>query len=452
MAGPICLRTCRLTVAALVLVAMGVAPASAQEPRFILPALGEEEAAPRRFPDVPFSPLTPREPTGDVQESPVKTAAYTAPAGKTSIENERIKHAVASAGSFEAEIKQAACLACGSGRLNGCGDGNGCSACGSGPRPRCAPGHDPGCRACPSCTDCVDRFFSGLYECLCCPDPCYDPRWIPLADAAFHVPAARPKTQVRFRWNAGLNVTLPDRAEFFWARADGNGGGPRPAAGALLASNRIRYNDGLLYFEGAADRIGLIVETPYRSMDPVGVPHAAGFGDLRVGVKTLLFDCELLQVAAQFMTFVPTGNESKGLGVGHVSLEPSLLLGLKLANKTYLQTQVAEWIPVDGDNAYAGAILHTHTSLNQMIYRHGRGDVTVIATAEFNTWSFQDGAYTDPVFGSFQRAGGAAYWTLGPGLRIFLCDRCDIGFAASFAINTPNFAEQLYTTEFRLRF
>src|SRR6185369_13250757 len=97
-----------------------------------------------------------------------------------------------------------------------------------------------------------------------------------IADSAFYVDAVRPQTQTRLRWDSGVNVILPDRAEFFWARADGGGKGPKPPAG-LLAETRLKYNDLMLYTEAGAGMVGAFFETPYRSLDPDNVPHAAGF-------------------------------------------------------------------------------------------------------------------------------------------------------------------------------
>ena len=85
-------------------------------------------------------------------------------------------------------------------------------------RAPCVPGQKP-CCPCPSKT-----FFGAclceLYECICCPDPCYDPHWLPLADAAYFVDAARPQTQERIRWEDDVNLLFPDRSEYFWARAE----------------------------------------------------------------------------------------------------------------------------------------------------------------------------------------------------------------------------------------
>ncbi len=321
----------------------------------------------------------------------------------------------------------------------------GCATCnGAG----CVPGRQ-GCYPCNADTR-FGRICCALYECICCPDPCYEPRWLPIADAAFFVDAPRPATQMRVRWASVLRLGAPDRAEFFWARADGKGRGPKPVA-PFLGEKDVKYDDLRIYTEGATGAIGVFVETTYRALDPALAPHAGGFVDLVTGTKTLLYDCELLQLAFQFKTYIPTGNVVKGLGTGHVSLEPSVILGVKLAPNTYLQTQIAEWIPLGGDPDYQGSVLHYHVSLNQVLYRF-LPDVPLIGTAEFNGWSFQDGAYTDPVNGPFQKAGGDTYLTLGGGLRLVVCDKVDAGAAAAFGLGNHRVPNQEYRLEMRVRY
>ena len=84
----------------------------------------------------------------------------------------------------------------------------------------------------------VGRFFASLYECLCCPDPCYQPSWIPEANAGFFVDYARPQTLTRFRYDAMPHLEFPDRAEYWWARSMINhkgsfqGKGPKPPSSA----------------------------------------------------------------------------------------------------------------------------------------------------------------------------------------------------------------------------
>jgi hypothetical protein len=294
------------------------------------------------------------------------------------------------------------------------------------------------------------RFLCCLYQCLCCPDPCYEPRWIPIADSAFFVDSVRPQTQQRLRWDSAMHLPFPDRAEFFWARADGKGKGPSPPS-PFLGERRVNYNDLSLYTEGATGLLGVFVEMPYRSTNPELTPHHAGFADMNLGTKSLIFDCELIQVAFQFRTYLPMGNAGKGLGTGHVSLEPSLIVGIRLAEDTYLQSQFAEWIPLGGDPAYAGAVFHYHFSLNHVLCRI-LPDVPLIGTAELNGWGFQDGAFTDPVLGPFQRASSDWYVSAAVGLRLFVCDRIDVGVSACYALTDPSWAGQLYRSEFRWRF
>lgn len=350
------------------------------------------------------------------------------------------------------EIIRTGCSSCNSGLIGGLKSSGpldyGCTTCGGGDCANCVPGRQPCDPHLAEST--LGRFFGGLYNCLCCPDPCYEGKWSPLADSAFFTESARPVTQTRFRWASANNFILPDRNEFFWARADGNGKGPRPTA-PFLGERRLRYNDLVMVAEGGTGLVTVIAETTYRNMQPELAPHASGFADLVVGPKTLIFDCELLQIATMFKTYIPSGNFGKGLGTGHVSLEPSLLVGLKLSPTTYLQAQLSQWIPLGGDPAYSGGVLHYHASVNQEICRI-LPDVVLIGTGEFNGWSFQDGLYTDPVLGAGQKSSGYTYASLGGGMRLLICDKVDLGFGALFSVSRQHFARELFHTEFRLRF
>src|SRR5262249_44573415 len=158
-----------------------------------------------------------------------------------------------------------------------------------------------------------------------------------------------------------------------------------------------------------------------RANDRDNYPHGAGFGDMALGTKTLLCDCELMQFSMMMKTYLPLGNAFKGAGTGHLTLEPSLLFAVKLTDDCYIQGQFSEWIPIGGDPNYAGSVFHTHFSVNDVLYRFGP-DFPLVGTFETNTFSFQDGAYTDPVLGPYQSASKMTYVSLGPGLRLMFCD------------------------------
>jgi hypothetical protein len=327
------------------------------------------------------------------------------------------------------------------GPVEGLPIGGGCSSCGGA---TCVPGKTP-CYPCSYHTT-FGRFLCGVYECVCCPDPCYDPRWMPVTDSSFFTPAPRPITQQRFRWDSGMNLILPDRATYFWS--------PPPLGPALIGSPfranvNLNYNDLSVYTEIATNLISLFVEMPYRSMNSEQFGHVAGFGDINMGTKSLLYDCELFQVSLQMKTYILSGNFSKGLGTGHVSLEPSILFGLRISPDTYLQTQIGEWIPFT--TSYGGSILLANASLNQVLWRV-LPNVPLIGSWEVQTLSFQDGAYTDPYLGPWQKASGYTYVNAGPGLRLFVCDRMDFGVGSSFALTEKHFAQTLFRSEFRIRY
>ena len=121
-------------------------------------------------------------------------------------------------------VVQAGCASCSAGLLGQppteVGDIGGCASCG------CSSGCVPGRKPCDCCCDACDgpgRFLCGIYQCICCPDPCYDPCWVAGANNAFFVDGARPVNQTRIRWDAGFHYRFPDTSEFFWAKINGKG-------------------------------------------------------------------------------------------------------------------------------------------------------------------------------------------------------------------------------------
>jgi hypothetical protein len=287
-----------------------------------------------------------------------------------------------------------------------------------------------------------------VHDCLTYPDPCYEPRFVPAASAAFFTEPLRPVNQMRIGYDAVRDFRQPDRAEFFWARADGRGKGPAPINGRAVPA--LDYDRLLLITEAAAGKASIVVTTPYQSVEPVYGRGGSGFGDITIGAKSVLFDTELFQVGFLFNTHVLSGNFRKGLGTGHVSLEPSLLFGLKLTNDAYVQAQLSEWIPIGGDAQYQGSILHSHLALNYVVARIAP-DAPIVANVEVNTYSFQDGAFTGPDL-TAHPASGRTFVSLGPGLRTYVTNKFDIGFAASFAATNFALPQQFYRFEMRFRF
>nr|WP_020474798.1 transporter [Zavarzinella formosa] len=339
---------------------------------------------------------------------------------------------------MDSEVMQAGCASCNSFPPDFMPPRPGDDGCGGG----CVAGG--ACKPCTSDSWC-GRLYCCFYNALCCADPCYEPRWVAGANAALFLDSTRPQGMTRVRWDSGRGMMFPDRNEYFWARAGGGGKGPK------VVPNKLNYNDLSIYNEAGTERFSAFVVTPYRSYDGTPTGSGAGFGDVQLGTKSLLLDTEIVQISLQFTTFLPSASPKTGAGVGHVSLEPALLMSVKLHEDTYLQTQIGEWIPLGGDPSVSGALLDYRVSLNHVLCRPWE-ESQLIGTLEFTGVSFQDGAYTDPTTGLLVKSGGGNYFNLGPGVRWVISRSCDFGFGTQFAVTKDHFANQLYRTEMRFKF
>ncbi|PQO30796.1 hypothetical protein [Blastopirellula marina] len=309
---------------------------------------------------------------------------------------------------------------------------NGCSTCGE---CRCEPN---------TATTRVGRFLWLVQHAVCCTDPCYEPAWRPLEDSAFFINSARPQGTMRFRWDAGFGLSNPDRAEYFWAKP---GIGPSPT-GTYVPD--VDYMTLYQYTETGGKKFSATFEYKYMEVDPEGAPHGAGFGDMTIGTKTLLFDNGLFQVAFLMKTHMPAGRVSRGLGTGHVSLEPVVVVGIHVAAETYMQVEVGEWIPIAADPTYGGSLLHAGVSINQVL-GYPAPSSPLIGTLELDTWSFQAGAYTNSL-GVATSASGAMYAQTSLGLRWFICKNYDVGASFAGGVTNEHWADYLVRTDFRFRF
>jgi hypothetical protein len=358
---------------------------------------------------------------------------------------------------FDAAVAPAGCASCGGfhGSLDG-PQSYGSYLCNGA---QCVPGRAMCTPPCYPCNTLLGQFFTCLYEMICCPDPCYQPQWEPGANASLFADYARPRTVTRFRYDNLINITRPDRNQFFVQQV--HGGKNFKFGGVTYRSDpAANLQQIYLYQEAAGDFGSLWVEMPYRQFDPLFSPLTAGFSDLNFGLKSLLLDREVLQISFQFRTFVPTGDGGKGLGTQHVSLDPSFLASLKLTPSTYFQAQIGQWIPLSGTPNLAGGVLYWFLSLNQVLF-NVMPNSPLIATLEMDGWSFENGGYTQPIAvnavgkstKTIQGAGGGvSYFNIGPGLRWSICNRFDIGSAITFATTANHWGDPWYRFEMRWLF
>jgi hypothetical protein len=315
----------------------------------------------------------------------------------------------------------------------------------------CIPGRQP-CAPDKECNTIIGAFLNNMYQELCCPDPCYQPKWEPAAFASFFADYARPRTVTRIRYDNLENMEKPDRNQF-WIKSSSMMNFKNH-----LIIPKMRLQQVYLYQEIAAGNGSFFVEIPYRQINPNFMPSQSGFSDINFGIKSMFYDHELLQLSTQFRTYTPSGNFQNNLGTGNFALDPSIMGSLKLGSDTYFQAQFGNWIPLGGSKL-SGGIFYGLMSVNQVLW-YPRQDSPLIATLEMDFWAFENGGYTNAIntgrdhTGAAQvfEKGGVAYFNIGPGLRQSICNKLDVGGAITFATASPHWAQPWFRFEVRFLF
>lgn len=212
------------------------------------------------------------------------------------------------------------------------------------------------------------------------------------------------ESKVRIRFDTATGTTVPDRAEFLYAKCgcyrdllhtnpayDPSAPGPRPGA-----ANGVDYHQ--LYIEGEVafdSRVSVFGQIPVRWLEPTSFlpntggpfPSATGISDVRGGVKLGLSDAASpYNLTAKVQLYLPTGDAGKGLGTHHTSVEPSMLFQGELTPTVTLESQVGVWLPIGGAaplpgttaDHFAGRILYYGIGPSVTVYETSRVRVTPV--------------------------------------------------------------------------
>ena len=237
-------------------------------------------------------------------------------------------------------------------------------------------------------------------------------------------PLTSPYMGIRIRADRGMNA--PDRLEYLWGKA---GSGPAP-------ESRVDLIDTIFRTELGHDKAGFISEMRMRSLDPTINGNTVGFGDMLVGGKVLVYDSGCTKVSTIFLTHLNTGPEKKGLGRGHVALEPGLLAMRKWSERTYLFGEWKYHVPLGATPGFAGDVFRTGWGVATIWHDSDR--YAILPTFEIQTHSFLFGGRTRPD-GTEVRIDGATSIDLYPGIRWTFSETalgaCEVGMAGgvSFA-------------------
>ncbi|QEL16501.1 hypothetical protein [Limnoglobus roseus] len=233
-----------------------------------------------------------------------------------------------------------------------------------------------------------------------------------------YIDTAAVGNQLFFRSDFGYGFPFPNRAEFFYPRNQPTG------RGLPLAERSIDFQDLMVHVEGAlGQRVSAFVEAGSRFLNPEVNANAAGWSDTVIGLKYALLATPDKLATFQLRTYVPTGSANRGLGTGHVSLEPGLLGFANLTNRLGLAGEFRCWVPIDG-SAFAGTVLRYGLGTRSTLWESGNRRVS--PTLEVIGWTVLAGQESqlgvdDTVLQ--QAAAGVTVVNLKVGARIDLSDR-----------------------------
>jgi len=247
---------------------------------------------------------------------------------------------------------------------------------------------------------------------------------IAFAPVILDTPLTSPYMGIRIRSDRGMNA--PDRLEYVWGKA---GNGPAP-------ESRLDLVDTIFRTELGSEKAGFISEMRMRALDPHVNGNTVGFGDMLVGGKALVYDSACTKVSTIFLTHLNTGPEKKGLGRGHVALEPGVLAMRKWSEKTYLFGEWKYHVPLGATSGFAGDVLRTGWGMATIW--HDTDRYAMLPTFEIQTHTFLFGGRTLPD-GTEASVDGSTAVDLYPGIRWSFSETsfgaCELGMAGgvSFA-------------------
>lgn len=203
-----------------------------------------------------------------------------------------------------------------------------------------------------------------------------------VAFALFEIDSTQPQASFTFRTQAGYNVGFPDRSEYFFAKP---GRGPAADTGA-------DFQDFRFLLEAGGGSASLITDIPIRVLDPELNENTTGFGDMSTTAKVVLLNGGDWMMTQVTKTTFNTGNAKKGLGTGHISMEPGMLFRYNSSDLTFWHGELKYNFPIAGDPAHSGQVLKWGVGVSHVIYETDA--FAIIPTFEYTNMWFLDGGVT----------------------------------------------------------
>lgn len=215
-----------------------------------------------------------------------------------------------------------------------------------------------------------------------------------------YIENAIPGSQIRIRIEAGFDMNLPDRAEFFYAKCgcyasnlkgtgnpayDPNAPGPGPGV-----VTKLNYQELYLHGEyGIGRRFSVFTDVPFRWIQPQAfVPgfgsfsNEAGLGDVQAGFKLAPLVSARRYLTFQLKSYFRSGDGSRGLGTNHYSIEPALLYYQTVSRRAAVESQAGIWHPMGGSVGVVSATSAQPERFAGNVFFYGVGPSYVVYNGE----------------------------------------------------------------------
>jgi hypothetical protein len=278
-------------------------------------------------------------------------------------------------------------------------------------------------------------------------------------------------SRVRVRFDAAFENTVPDRAEFFYAKCGcysaldpADAAYDPEAPGPLLgAADDIRFQQLNVWGEYAiGSLVSVFGQFPVRWLQPQsfspgtgpGFSDQSGIGDLRAGAKIGFAPAPDHALTAQAQFYFPTGDPAKGLGTDHASFEPAILYQVHAGETVTIESQFGIWLPFGGS---AGVPTSVEGDFSGRILNYGvgagfdvvpQGNVQVGPVVELVGWRVLSGYQT----GAQAEADGTNIVNLKIGGRVSVDGRNSLYFGYGLALTDAVWYDDILRFEYRYGF
>jgi hypothetical protein len=262
--------------------------------------------------------------------------------------------------------------------------------------------------------------------------------------APFEIEVSQPQWNFRIRNDGFVRFQRPDRSEFFWSRpSSANGRGPG------LVERTVNYQEVKFLYELGGPKFSTGTELPLRAVDPEFNDNSAGLGDINVTVKTVLIDGRIWQLTQMMRTYFATGVARRGLGTGHIAMEPAFLIRYKINPGLFVHSEVRFLYPLGAHPDHSGEVVRWGIGTSWVWYE--TDFIALLPTLELVGWSLLDGLESQPPPLPAAEVDSATIINVYPGMRIVIDDNGDFGlFEFGISGGVALTSEHLYESMLRI--